>query len=48
MTKTLKKLGNIYKFRAGNQDSAERWCRHLTKAANLEEGPLPLNLMSFE
>lgn len=40
--------GNVYKFRAGSQDAAERWCRQLNQAANMEQGPLPTNLMSFE
>lgn len=40
--------GNIYKFRAGSQIAAERWCKHLRQAASGEETPLPSNLMSFE
>ncbi|KAK9753680.1 RasGEF domain [Popillia japonica] len=40
--------GNVYKFRAGSQNVAEKWCRYLQKAASSEQTPLPTNLMSFE
>ncbi|KAI4469715.1 guanine nucleotide exchange factor [Holotrichia oblita] len=40
--------GNVYKFRAGSQNVAEKWCRYLQKAASSDQTPLPTNLMSFE
>jgi len=40
--------GNIYKFKAGTQNMAERWFRHIQQAAKCEQPPLPTNLMSFE
>lgn len=40
--------GNVYKFRAGSQSAAKRWCTHIQQAAKGEQTPLPMNLMSFE
>ncbi|GJQ78987.1 hypothetical protein Trydic_g149 [Trypoxylus dichotomus] len=40
--------GNVYKFRAGSQNAAEKWCRYLQKATSSDQTPLPTNLMSFE
>ncbi|XP_076263008.1 ras-specific guanine nucleotide-releasing factor RalGPS2-like isoform X2 [Rhynchophorus ferrugineus] len=39
---------NVYKFRVGSRNLAEKWCRSLQHAANGEPTPLPSNLMSFE
>ncbi|KRT84397.1 Pleckstrin homology domain containing protein [Oryctes borbonicus] len=39
---------NVYKFRAGSQSAAEKWCRYLQRAASSDQTPLPTNLMSFE
>ncbi|KAK7873295.1 hypothetical protein R5R35_011358 [Gryllus longicercus] len=41
--------GNVYKYRAGNKESAQSWYRVLQQAARgVKEKPLPANLMSFE
>ncbi|KAF5290626.1 hypothetical protein FQR65_LT01916 [Abscondita terminalis] len=40
--------GNVYKFKTGNQSTAEKWCRHLQQASTGDCDPLPANLMSFE
>ncbi|KAK9871337.1 hypothetical protein WA026_011604 [Henosepilachna vigintioctopunctata] len=41
--------GNVYEFRVGSRNTAEKWCRSLQQAAFGEDKtPLPNNLMSFE
>lgn len=39
---------NVYKFKVGNRNTAERWCYNLQQAASGQDPPLPINLMSFE